>query len=196
MIQPYTSEEELEQKKKELKEILENTETYTYNSADFEEYNKQVKREHQERISYYVRETVQRPYYVDDDPKYFKGTKEHRKMIKRWRKWIKATRKKYVKYFKEWCPFDSSYLYNPIKMILKDMFEYYKRGDNVWGIPLITNEDGKITQQDTRKQTLAQALVLLETAEYEEEFGDYELSQQQFRIAFGYIAEHMKEWWD
>ena len=41
-------------------------------------------------------------------------------MVKRWRKWIKAKRKKYVKYFKEWCPFDGSYLYNPIKMILED----------------------------------------------------------------------------
>lgn len=196
MVQPYISEEELEQTKKELKEALKNAETYTYNSADFEEYNEQVKQEYQERISYYVRDTIQRPYYVDDNPKYFKGTKEHRKMIKRWRKWIKAKRKKYVKYFKEWCPFDSCYLYNPIKMILEDMFEYYKRGDNVWGIPLITEDDGKIIQQDTRKETLAQALALLATAEYEEEFGDYELSQQQFRIAFGYIAEHMKEWWD
>ena len=64
------------------------------------------------------------------------------------------------------------------------------------GIPVITDENGNIVQQDTRKQTLAQALALLETAEYEEDFGDYELSQQQFRIAFGYIAEHMKEWWD
>lgn len=147
-------------------------------------------------IERYRQESIQHPYYVDDDPKYFKGTKEYRKMIKRWRKWIKAKRKKYVKYFKEWYPFDGAYLYNPIKMILEDMFEYYKLGDNVWGIPVITNDDGEIIQQDTRKQTLAQALALLETAECEEDFGDYELSQAQFRIAFGYIAEHMKEWWD
>ena len=120
-------------------------------------------------IERYRQESIPCPYYMREESKYYTGTKEHRKMIKRWRKWIKAKRKKYVKYFKEWCPFDSSYLYNPIKMILEDMFEYYKRGDNVWGIPVITNEDGEIIQSDTRKQTLATALMMLEEAELAED---------------------------
>lgn len=146
-------------------------------------------------IERYRQEAIPRPYYMREESKYYKGTKEHRKMIKRWRKWIKAKRKKYVKYFKEWCPFDSSYLYNPIKMILEDMFEYYKRGDNVWGIPVVTNEDGEIIQADTRKQTLATALMMLEEAELAEDKYLPEATEK-FKEAFAYIAEHMNGWWD
>lgn len=146
-------------------------------------------------IERYRQESIQRPYHIEDDPKYFKGTKEHRKMIKRWRKWIKGKRKKYVEYFEKWCPFDGSYLYNPIKMILEDMFQYYKRGDNVWGIPVITNEDGEIIQQDTRKQTLATALMMLEEAELAEDKYLPEATDK-FKEAFSYIAEHMNGWWD
>jgi hypothetical protein len=83
-----------------------------------------------------------------------------------------------------------------MKMILKDMFEYYKNRINVWSYPITIDDEGNIIQNDDRRQTLAQALALLEMAELEEDHGDYELSQQQFRIAFGYIAEHMNGWWD
>ena len=34
-------------------------------------------------IERYRQESIKHPYYIEDDPKYFKGTKEHRKMIKR-----------------------------------------------------------------------------------------------------------------
>lgn len=146
-------------------------------------------------IERYRQEAIPRPYYMREESKYYKGTKEHRKMVKRWRKWIKAKRKKYVKYFKEWCPFDSSYLYSPIKMILEDMFEYYKRGDNVWGIPVVTDEDGKIIEQDTRKETLATALMMLEEAELAEDKYLPE-AEEKFKEAFAYIAEHMGSWWD
>lgn len=146
-------------------------------------------------IERYRQEAIPCPYYMREESKYYKGTKEHRKMIKRWRKWIKAKRKKYVKYFKEWCPFDSSYLYNPIKMILEDMFEYYKRGDNVWGTPVVTNEDGEIIEQDTRKQTLATALMMLEEAELAEDKYSLE-AEDKFKEAFAYIAEHINGWWD
>jgi hypothetical protein len=154
-----------------------------------------AKEEKKSSIERYRQESIQRPYYIEDDPKYFKGTKEYRKMRKRWRKWIKAKRKKYVKYFKEWCPFDGSYLYNPIKMILEDMFEYYKRGDNVWGIPVITGDDGEIIQKDTRKQTLATALMMLEEAELTEDNYLPEATEK-FKEAFAYIAEHINGWWD
>lgn len=119
-----------------------------------------------------------------------------KKSLKRYKKWIKAKRKKYVKYFKKWCPFDGSYLYNPIKMILKDMAEYYKNGDNVWGTPMRADENGNLIEKDDRYGTLTEALGLLEIAELDEEFGEYELSQQQFKKAFAYIAEHMNGWWD
>ena len=174
----------------ELHELIENNtlETATWIMNDKEEKQAAIKR--------YIDETKIPTVLDENNPKYFKGTKENRKMMKRWRKWIKAKRKKYVKCFKEWGPYSTCFLYMPIKMILEDMLEYYKRGDNVWSTPVTINEDGEIIQQDNRRQTLAQALALLETAEYEEDYGDYELSQQQFRIAFGYIAEHMNEWWD
>lgn len=146
-------------------------------------------------IERYRQESIKRSYYREDDPKYFKGTKENRKMIRRWRKWIKAKRKKYVEYFTKWCPFDGSYLYNPIKMILEDMFEYYKRGDNVCGIPVISSEDGKFIQQDNRKQTLATALMMLEEAELAEDKYLPEATEK-FKEAFAYIAEHMGSWWD
>lgn len=147
-------------------------------------------------IERYRQESIKRPYYVEDDPKYFKGTKEHRKMMKRWRKWIKAKRKKYVKYFKQWCPFDGGYLYNPIKMILEDMFEYYKRGDNVWSIPVTTDDYGEIIQKDIRKQTLATALMMLEEAELAEDYEYILESEKKFKEAFAYIAEHMNGWLD
>ena len=155
-----------------------------------------AKEEKKSSIERYRQESIQRPYYIEDDPKYFKGTKEYRKMRKRWRKWIKAKRKKYVKYFKEWCPFDSSYLYNPIKMILEDMFEYYKLGDNVWGIPVTTDDNGEIIQKDTRKQTLATALMMLEEAELAEDYEYILESEKKFKEAFAYIAEYMGSWWD
>lgn len=189
MVQPYISEEELEQTKEELKEALKNAETYTYNSADLERYNEQFKLKCQERITYYIRESIT-PTIIDENKIYT------RKEKRQFNKWLKQKRKERIAAAKEWSPWDTCYLYWPLKQTLIDMFEYYKNGVNVCGIPLITNEDGNVVQQDTRKQTLAQALALLETAEYEEDFGDYELSQAQFRIAFGYIAEHMKEWWD
>lgn len=147
-------------------------------------------------IERYRQESIQHTCYVEDDPKYFKGTKENRKMMKRWRKWIKTKRKKYVKYFKEWSPYSTCFLYMPVKMILEDMFEYYKRGDNVWGIPVIMkNDDGEIIKEDTRKQTLATALMMLEEAEFEEDKYLPE-AKEKFKQAFSYIAEHMNEWWD
>ena len=146
-------------------------------------------------IERYRQESIQRPYYIEDDPKYCKGTKEYRKMVRRWRKWIKTKRRKYVEYFKKWCPFDGSYLYNPIKMILEDMFQYYKRGDNVWGIPVIADDEGHIIEQDTRKETLATALMMLEEAELAEDKYLPEATDK-FKEAFAYIAEHMGSWWD
>ena len=186
MVQPAKSKEETV---KELRELMENS---TLTTATWIMDNEEAKKASIER---YRQESIQRPYYVDDNPKYFTGTKEHRKMVRRWRKWIKAKRKKYVKYFKEWCPFDSSYLYYPIKMILEDMFEYYKNGDNVWGIPVIMNDDGEVIQQDTRKETLATALMMLEEAELAEDKYLPE-AEEKFKEAFAYIAEHMNGWWD
>ena len=162
---------------------------FTISYQTIEEYNEQVKREYQERITYYIRESII-PTITDENKTYT------RKEKRQFNKWLKQKRKERIAAAKEWGPWDTCYVYWPLKQTLIDMFEYYKNGVNVCGIPLITNEDGNVVQQDTRKQTLAQSLALLETAEYEEDFGDYELSQQQFRIAFGYIAEHMKEWWD
>lgn len=119
-----------------------------------------------------------------------------KKSLKRYKKWIKAKRKKYVKYFKKWCPFDGGYLYNPIKMILQDMAAYYKNGDNVWGTPMHVDENGNLIEKDDRYDTLTEALWLLDLAELDEAFGEYESSQQQFKKAFVYIAEHMNGWWD
>lgn len=142
-----------------------------------EQYSERDKQERCKRIDYYMQETT----YND------KRTLHYTKTNKRkFQKWLKKKRKAYVKYFKKWSPWDSYYLYKPIKMIIQDMFEYYKNDVCVWGSPT----------EDTRKQTLAQALVLLEKAEFEEEYGDYKLSQQQFNDAFLYISKHMAEWWD
>lgn len=143
-----------------------------------EEYNEALKQEYQEQIRYYVAESktpaVRNMNYTRKDKRKYK-------------KWLKQKRKERIKAAKEWAPWDACYLYRPLKQTLIDMFEFYKDDLWTWGTPI----DG-----DTRKQTLAQALASLIIAEHEEEFGDYELSQQQFRIAFGYIAEHMNEWWD
>ena len=153
---------------------------FTISYQTVEEYNEQVKREYQERIDYYLRESIT-PTLVDQNKIYTRKDK------RKYKKWLKQKRKERIADAKEWGPWDSSYLYLPLKQTLIDMFEFYRDDLWVWGTPF---------GGDTRKQTLAQALALLETAEHEEEFGDYELSQQQFRIAFGYIAEHMNEWWD
>ena len=153
---------------------------FTISYQTVEEYNKEIEQKYQERITYYLRESIT-PTLVDENKTYTRKDK------RKYKKWLKQKRKERIADAKEWGPWDSSYLYLPLKQTLIDMFEFYRDDLWVWGTPL----DG-----DTRKQTLAQALALLETAEYEEEFGDYELSQQQFRIAFGYIAEHMNEWWD
>lgn len=143
-----------------------------------EEYNKEVEQEFQEQIRYYIAEAkipaARHTIYTRKDKRKYK-------------KWLKQKRRERIADAKEWGPWDSGYLYLPLKQTLIDMFEFYRDDLWTWGTPL---------DEDTRKQTLAQALALLETAEYEEEFGDYELSKQQFKIAFSYIAEHMKEWWD
>jgi hypothetical protein len=162
---------------------------FTISYQTVEEYNEQVKREYQERIDYYLRESIT-PTIVDENKTYTRKDK------RQFNKWLKQKRKERIAAAKEWGPWDTCYVYWPLKETLIDMFEYYKNGVNVCGIPLMTDADGNIVQQDTRKQTLAQALALLEIAECEEDFGDYELSQQQFRIAFSYIAGHMNEWWD
>ena len=153
---------------------------FTISYQTVEEYNKEIEQKYQERIAYYLRESIT-PTLVDENKTYTRKDK------RKYKKWLKQKHKERIADAKEWGPWDSSYLYLPLKQTLIDMFEFYRDDLWVWGTPL----DG-----DTRKQTLAQALALLETAEYEEEFGDYELSQQQFRIAFGYIAEHMNGWWD
>lgn len=186
MLQVSKSKEE---STKEISDLLERSTltTATWIVDDEEEKIASIER--------YRQESIQRPYYMREESKYCKGTKEYRKMVRRWRKWIKAKRRKYVEYFKKWCPFDSSYLYNPIKMILEDMFEYYKNGDNVWGIPVITNDEGEIIQQDTRKETLATALMMLEQAEFDEDRYLPE-AEEKFKEAFAYIAEHMNGWWD
>ena len=153
---------------------------FTISYQTVEEYNKEIEQKYQERITYYLRESIT-PTLVDENKTYTRKDK------RKYKKWLEQKRKERIADAKEWGPWDSSYLYLPLKQTLIDMFEFYRDDLWVWGTPL----DGA-----TRKQTSAQALALLETAEYEEEFGDYELSQQQFRIAFGYIAEHMNEWWD
>ena len=178
MTQPYLSEEQLEQKKKELIEELASAEIHAFNYTGLEEYEEQIKREYQERINYYVAES--KTPLTD----YMNYTRKDKRNYK---KWLKQKRKERIKAAKEWTPWDACHIYRPLKQTLLDMFEFYK--NNIWVLSSPLGED-------TRKQTLAQALEMLEVAEYEEEFGDYELSQQEFRIAFGYIAEHMKEWWD
>ena len=147
-------------------------------SSSLKQYSEEIKRKYLETIKYYIQEANTPAIYRTEYTK-----KDAYKYIK----WLKQKRKERIADAKKWCPWDDGYLYNALKQTLIDMFEYYRDDIWVWGVPI---------GEDTRKQTLAQALALLTTAEYEEEFGDYELSQQQFRIAFGYIAEHMKEWWD
>jgi hypothetical protein len=172
MVQPYKSKEETV---KELRELVENS---TLTTATWIMDDEAVKQECHKRICYYIAES-QTPAV--------RNMNYTRKDKRKYKKWLKKKRQERIKAAKEWGPWDACYLYKPLKQTLIDMFEFYRDDLWTWGTPL----DG-----DTRKQTLAQALALLETAEYEEEFGDYELSQQQFRIAFGYIAEHMNEWWD
>lgn len=157
--------------------------------TEFDLYVERNRAERQERINYYLKE-VNTPTVIEDDKVYT------RKEKRQFRKWLKQKRKEYKKYFKNWSPWDLCYLYAPMKMILKDMFEYYQNRINVWSCPITIDNEGNIIQNDDRRQTLAQALALLEMAEFEEDHGDYELSQQQFRIAFNYIAEHMNKWWD
>lgn len=157
--------------------------------TEFDLYIERNRAERQERINYYLKEAIT-PTVIEDNKTYT------RKEKRQFRKWLKQKRKEYKKYFKNWAPWDYCYLYVPIKMILKDMFEYYKNRINVWSYSTITDDEGNVNQKDDRRQTLAKALALLEMAEFGEDYLDHELSQQEFIAAFAYIAEHMKEWWD
>lgn len=157
--------------------------------TEFDLYIERDRSERQKRINYYIKE-VNTPTVIEDDKEYT------RKEKRQFRKWLKQKRKEYKKYFKNWAPWDLCYLYVPIKMVLKDMFEYYKNRINVWSYPIVTDDEGNVIQKDDRRQTLAQALALLEMAEFEEDYGNYEDAEMQFVTAFSYIAMHMKEWWD
>ena len=148
----------------------------------------QDKQEYVNKIAYYAEES-RTPTIVDENRTFSKKEK------RQFRKWLKQRRKAYTKYFKEWAPYDTCFLYVPLKMILQDMFEYYKNGINVYGCPVV-EENGESVLCDTRRQTLAKALCMMEIAEYTEDYGNYKESQELYVKAFGYIAEHMREWWD
>lgn len=152
------------------------------------EYEAQMKAEYQERITYYLKESIT-PTIIDENKPYT------RKEKRQFHKWLKQKRKERIAAAKEWGPWDTCYLYLPLKQTLIDMFEYYKNGVNVCGIPIIIDEDGNIVQQDTRKQTLATALMMLEEAELAEDKYLPEATEK-FKEAFAYIAEHMNGWWD
>lgn len=133
--------------------------------------------------------------------------KEHKKEKKRFFKWIKKKRKVYLKFFKSWSPWDSYYIYTPIKMMLQDFYEYYKNGDWVMGIPIITDENGNYIQKDTRLDTLKIVLDLIQKAEDLEDKADaclyleesnaiWEESRKTLIKAFSSMAEYLDSWWD
>lgn len=146
--------------------------------------------------------------------KWLKLTKEERldlknlkKERKRFFKWLNQKRKNYLKFFKTWAPWDQFYIYEPIKMILHDMYEYYNKGDWVAGIPVITDENGEIIQKDTRAETLKTAIDLIQKYEALDEKADTMLDINKYNLireeshktlieAFAYIADHMESWWD
>lgn len=126
--------------------------------------------------------------------------KEYKKEKKRFHKWLKKKRKAYVKFFKEWAPWDAFYLYKPIKTILQDMYEFYKNGDCVMGVPVITDENGEIVQKDDRAETLKTALDLIQKHEDLDDavdtIEDWEKAHKVLIEAFAYIADNMEKWWD
>ena len=126
--------------------------------------------------------------------------KEYKKEKKRFHKWLKKKRKAYVKFFKEWGPWDVFYLYKPIKNILQDMYEFYKNGDCIVGVPVITDENGEIIEKDDRAETLKTALDLIQKHEDLDDavdtIEDWEKAHKVLIEAFAYIADNMEKWWD
>lgn len=133
--------------------------------------------------------------------------KEHKREKKRFFKWLKKKRKVYLKFFKSWAPWDSYYIYTPIKMMLQDFYEYYKNGDWVMGIPITTDENGNCIQKDDRLDTLKTVLDLIQKTEDLEDKSDttlnineanaiWEESRKTLIKAFSSLAEYMDSWWD
>ena len=136
-----------------------------------------------------------------------KKTKEEKLELKEWKKgkkrffkWLKKKRKAYLKFFKSWAPWDTFYLYSPIKMILQDMYEYYKKGDNVVGIPVVTDENGAIIEKDDRATTLFTALELIRKyEEMDDSVTTMDAWKEAHKVlieAYAYIADNMDSWWD
>ena len=162
--------------KKDFIDILNNTDSITLNTN--EKVVNYLEEQYRKKIDYYEKESL---IPVEKKISYTKADKH------RYKKWLREKRRRYIKYFKDWGPWDTSSLYEPMKMLLEDMFEFYKDDIWVWGAPL---------GEDTRKSTLAKTLALLETAEYEREYRRYDDAIKKFKIAFSYMADHMEEWWD
>ncbi len=126
---------------------------------------------------------------------------------KRFFKWLRQKRKVYLKFFKSWAPWDSYYIYTPLKMMLQDFYEYYKNGDWVMGIPITTDENGNCIQKDDRLDTLKIVLDLIQKAEDLEDKTDtildineanaiWEEANKTLVEAFAFMAKHMSSWWD
>ena len=80
------------------------------------------------------------------------------------------------------------------------MYEFYKNGDCVMGIPIITDENGNIVQKDDRAETLKTALDLIQKHEDLDDAvsttDDWEEAHKVLIEAFSYIADNMEKWWD
>ena len=88
---------------------------FTISYQTVEEYNKEIEQKYQERIAYYLRESIT-PTLVDENKTYTRKDK------RKYKKWLKQKRKERIADAKEWGPWDSSYLYLPLKQTLFDMF--------------------------------------------------------------------------
>lgn len=119
---------------------------------------------------------------------------------RRFNRWLKDKRKTYVKYFKHWAPWSEAYLYEPIRMIIEDMAQYYGRGDNVTDTHFSVDADGNIVAEDDRFETLWDVVLTLNAYEYLMQGVDspqvWDEAQGLLKEAFVAIAENMYKWWD
>ena len=126
-----------------------------------------------------------------------KENREEKAAYKRCMKRVKATRKKMKELVEHYGPWEWGYIHDFIELAIRDMYEYYNEGDNVW------QEDSSRLKNVNQ---LLKAIDLFEEINRFEEnanpkdyakIDDYLAAEQKtYDDFYTFLGKNIRWWWD